>query len=81
MRNNARKLKDNNGLNHVGISADKTWKEREEEREVRQEYNKRKHEDKEDVIIYNNKVILRSQRPNEIIPKARVVVQEEGESE
>ena len=81
LRNNARKLKDNNGLNHVGISADKTWKEREEEREVRQEYNKRKHEDKEDVIIYNNKVILRSQRPNEIVPKARVVVQEEGESE
>ena len=64
LRKNARKLKDNEGLNHVGISADKTWKEREEERELRTEYNRRKNTG-EDVIIYHKlkKVILRSELP------------------
>ena len=64
LRKNARKLKDNEGLSHVGISEDKTWKEREEDRKLRKELHKRKNEDKEDVIIYNKQVILRSQLPN-----------------
>ena len=64
LRRNARKLKNNEGLNHVGIAADKTWKERVEERELRKEFNIRKNEDKEDVIVYNKKVILRSELPS-----------------
>ena len=63
LRKNARKLKDNNGLNHVGIAADKTWKERVKERELRQEFKTRKYDNKEDVVIYNNEVKLRSEIP------------------
>ena len=63
LRKNARKLKDNEGLRHVGISEDKSWKEREEERKLRKELYKRKNEDKEDVIIYGGQVILRSELP------------------
>lgn len=61
LRKNARKLKDNEGLCHVGISEDKTWKEREEDRKLRKELYKRRDEDKEDVIIYDKQVILRSE--------------------
>ena len=63
LRKNARKLKDNESLPHVGISEDKPWKEREEERKLRKELYKRKNEDKEDIIIYGGQVILKSELP------------------
>ena len=60
IRKNARKLKDNDGLKHVGISEDKTFKEREEDRKLRATLIKRRN-DGEDVVIYNKNVILRSE--------------------
>ena len=59
LKKNARKLKDNDGLKHVGISEDKTFKEREEDRKLRTALIKRRN-DGEDVVIYNKTVILRS---------------------
>ena len=63
LRKNARKLKDNQGLNHVGIAADKSWKERLAERELRSEFTRRKNNG-EDVVIYNNEIKLRSELPH-----------------
>ena len=53
-------MKDNEGLKHVGISEDKTFKEREEDRKLRATLIKRRN-DGEDVVIYNKNVILRSE--------------------
>ena len=64
IRKNARKLKDNEGLRHVGISEDKTYRERMEDKELRTELLKRRNVDKEDVVIYNRQVRLRSELPN-----------------
>ena len=63
LRKNARKLKDNQGLNHVGISADKSWNERIQERETRSEFNRRKHDNGEDVVMYKGEIKLRSELP------------------
>ena len=60
IRRNARNLKHNEALKHVGISEDKTYKERLEERELRAELIRRRNED-EDVVIYNKKVLLKSE--------------------
>ena len=64
IRKNARKLKDNDGLKHVGISEDKSYHERMEDKKLRSELTKRRN-DNEDVIIYETvngkKVILRSE--------------------
>ena len=65
LKRNARKLKDNEALNHVGISEDKPWKERMEERELRKELSKRRSEGEDVVIsIQDKKVILRSELPS-----------------
>ena len=77
IKKNARKLKYSDGLKHVGISADKTWKEREEEREIRKVYNQRKFENHEDVVIYNSEVILRSELPS-MLKKAKESVSGAG---
>ena len=77
IKKNARKLKYSDGLKHVGISADKTWKEREEERETRKVYNQRKFENHEDVVIYNSEVILRSELPS-MLKKAKESVSGAG---
>ena len=77
IKKNARKLKFSDGLKHVGISADKTWKEREEERETRKVYNQRKFENHEDVVIYNSEVILRSELPS-MLKKAKESVSGAG---
>ena len=61
IRKNARKLKDNDGLNHVGISEDKPYNERVEDRKLRSELLRRRNENKEDVVIFNKQVILRSE--------------------
>ena len=57
-------MKDNEGLRHVGISEDKTYRERMEDKELRAELLKRRNVDKEDVVIYNRQVRLRSELPN-----------------
>ena len=63
IRKNAKKLKDNEGLKHVGISEDKTYQERMEDRELRAELMRRRDND-EDVVIYNKEFRLRSELPN-----------------
>ncbi|MCP3853076.1 MAG: hypothetical protein GY694_23030, partial [Gammaproteobacteria bacterium] len=67
IRKNARKLKDNEALKHVGISEDKPYSERMEDKKLRSELMRRRNENKEDVIICDTndgkKVILRSELP------------------
>ena len=58
---NARKLKDSLHK-HVGISADKTKKEREEELETRKEFTVRKLQG-EDIVLYRNVIYNRSEAP------------------
>ena len=63
IRKNARKLKDNEGFKHVGISEDKTYQERMEYRQLRIDLQKRR-DNGDDVVIYNGEVKLRSDLPN-----------------
>ena len=64
IRKNARKLKDNESLRHVGISEDKSYQERMEDRQLRADLLKRRNENNEDVVIYNREIKLRSELPN-----------------
>ena len=65
IRKNARKLKDNETLRHVGISEDKSYQERMEDRQLRADLLKRRNENNEDVVIYNREIKLRSELPND----------------
>ena len=47
----------------MGISADKSWNERIQERETRSEFNRRKHDNGEDVVMYKGEIKLRSELP------------------
>jgi hypothetical protein len=54
------RLKDHNSLKKVGIAADKTVKERNEEKACREEYRTRKAQ--EDVVIFKGKVVTKEER-------------------
>ena len=59
---NARRLKDSK-FKKIGISPDKTKKEREEYEKARKEFRRRKDVLKEDVIMYKGGVFLREDEP------------------
>ena len=59
---NARKLKDSK-FQAVGISPDKTKKERDEYQQIRKEFRRRKDELNEDVVFYKGDIHLRSDEP------------------
>ena len=59
---NARRLKDSK-FKKIGISPDKTKKEREEYEKARKEFRRRKDVLKEDVIMYKGEVFLREDEP------------------
>ena len=58
----ARKLKDSK-FKTIGISADKTRKEREHDQSIRKEFLKRKNEEGEDVVLYKGEIFYRSEAP------------------
>ena len=58
----ARKLKDSK-YKTIGISADKTRKEREHDLIVRKEFLRRKNDDGEDVALYKGEIFKRSEAP------------------
>ena len=58
----ARKLKDSK-YKTIGISADKTRKEREHDLTVRKEFLRRKNDDGEDVVLYKGEIFKRSEAP------------------
>ena len=59
---NARKLK-NSKFQAIGISPDKTKKERETYQQERKEFRRRKDELKEDVVFYRGQTYLRKDEP------------------
>ena len=58
----ARKLKDSK-FKTIGISADKTKKEREHDLSIRREFLRRKNDEGEDVVLYKGEIYNRSEAP------------------
>ena len=61
-----KKLKNNPDLKHISLSHEKTKKEREEYQKLKNEMEERKKETGQDLVIYNNEVMLRSTRDSKI---------------
>ena len=61
-----KKLKNNRDLKNISISHEKTKKERDEYQKLKNELEERKRETGQDLVIYNNEIMLRATRESKI---------------